>query len=100
MYTKSDVTVISKTEKTQVEEKLNRILGRVKGLIRMVEDDRDCVDILMQLSATYESLRVVSKFMIKEYLESKVSVGLTSINTQKKEEAYEEVLDTIYKYVK
>ena len=100
MYGRTDIAVINKTDKDKVEEKLNRILGRVKGLIRMVEEDRDCVDILMQLSATYESLRVVSKYMIREYLESKVSTGLTSINTQKKDEAYDDILDTIYKYVK
>ena len=100
MYGRSDIAVINKTDKDKVEEKLNRIQGRVKGLIRMVEEDRDCVDILMQLSATYESLRVVSKYMIREYLESKVSTGLTSINTQKKDEAYDDILDTIYKYVK
>ncbi len=100
MYSRADVAVIGKTEKTEVEAKLNRISGRIKGLIKMVEEDRDCTDILMQLSATYESLRVVSKYMIKEYLQSKVSTGLTSINNQKKDDAYEEVLDTIYKYVK
>tara|TARA_A100001011_G_C13946321_1_gene689329 strand:+ start:182 stop:484 length:303 start_codon:yes stop_codon:yes gene_type:complete len=100
MYSRTDVAVISKTNKSEVELKLNRILGRIKGLMKMVEEDRDCTDILMQLSATYESLRVVSKYMIKEYLETKVSAGLTSINTQKKDEAYEDVLDTIYKYVK
>ena len=54
-------------QKEEVTEKLKRIEGRVRGLSRMVEDDRDSVDILTQLSSTYESLRVVSKSIIRQY---------------------------------
>ena len=99
MYSRADVAVISKTEKVDVEIKLNRVLGRIKGLMKMVDEDRDCTDILMQLSATHEALRVISKAMIKEYLQTKVSTGLTSINSQKKDEAYEGY-SIPHKYVK
>ncbi|RAP33497.1 metal-sensitive transcriptional regulator [Candidatus Marinamargulisbacteria bacterium SCGC AG-439-L15] len=91
---------VIKSKKEEVTEKLKRIEGRVRGLSRMVEDERDCVDILTQLSSTYESLRVVSKSIIRQFLEQRISSGLMSTNTHRRDEAYDEVLDVLYKYVK
>ena len=94
------VTLAIKSKKDESIEKLKRIEGRVKGLAKMIEEERDVMDILVQLSSTHESLRVVSKSLIKKYLEQKIVSGLTATHSHRREEAFEEVLDTLYKFVK
>lgn len=47
---------------------LRRIEGQVRGLIRMVEEDRYCADIVTQVSAVRESLQSVSKNLLRNHL--------------------------------
>ena len=44
-------TIRSEVEKKQLRNRLNRISGQIDGVKRMIEDDRYCTDILIQLSA-------------------------------------------------
>ena len=53
-------------------DKLNRIEGRIRGF-KMVEDDRQVEDIMMQVTATYESLRVAMKSLVRKHMEEFVS---------------------------
>ena len=91
---------LTRQKKDELLDKLKRIKGRVEGLSRMIEDDRASEDILMQISATHEALRVAAKSMIQQYLETSISTGLMATNTTRKEEAYDELIDLLYKYVK
>lgn len=47
---------------------LRRIEGQVRGLIRLVEDERYCADIVTQVSAVRESLQSVSKNLLRNHL--------------------------------
>jgi len=91
---------ITQDKKTHLLEKLKRIEGRVRGLQRMIDEDRNTVDILMQISASYEALRVVSKSMIQNFIEDSLPTGLMASNTEKRDEAYDQLLDVLYKYIK
>ena len=48
--------------------RLNRIEGQVRGIARMVNDDRDCIDILTQLSAADQALRSVAVALLEEHV--------------------------------
>jgi DNA-binding FrmR family transcriptional regulator len=48
--------------------RLSRIEGQVRGLRRMVEDDRYCIDILDQVAAVEKALRAVSAELVKNHL--------------------------------
>ena len=96
-YAKESIT---KEEKKELIEKLNRIEGRIRGINKMVDDDRNVEDILMQVTATYESLRVAMKTLIKKHMEEYITKGLISTNQQKKDEAYNELINNIYKYTR
>jgi DNA-binding FrmR family transcriptional regulator len=48
--------------------RLRRIEGQVRGIARMVEDDRYCVDILDQVAAVEKALRAVSAELVKNHL--------------------------------
>jgi len=95
---KSDV--ITKDEKKELLNKLNRIEGRIRGISKMVEDNRQVEDVMMQISASYEALRVVMKQLVKKQMEEGVTKGLISTNQAKRDEAYEKLINDIFKYVR
>jgi len=54
--------------KPKLLNRLNRIEGQVRGVARMVEDDRYCIDVLTQLQAVRAALAKVETEIIKEHL--------------------------------
>ena len=48
--------------------RLKRIEGQVRGIARMVNDDRDCIEILTQLSAADQALRSVAVALLDEHV--------------------------------
>ena len=66
----------------------------------MINDERQTEELMMQLAATYESMRVAMKILVKQHMENSISKGLISTNTDKKNEAYDRLLNDIFKYVR
>jgi DNA-binding FrmR family transcriptional regulator len=55
-------------DKALVQKRLRRIEGQVRGLQRMVEDDRYCIDILEQVSAATRALQSVALQLLNEHM--------------------------------
>jgi len=55
-------------DKTRLLNRLSRIDGQVRGIARMVEDDRYCIDILTQLQAARAALARVEGEILKQHL--------------------------------
>jgi DNA-binding FrmR family transcriptional regulator len=55
-------------DKETVLKRLRRIEGQVRGLQRMVEDDRYCIDILEQISASTRALQAVALLLLDDHL--------------------------------
>jgi DNA-binding FrmR family transcriptional regulator len=91
---------ITKERKIELLSRLNRIDGQVKGIKKMLEDGRYCVDILQQLSSTFEALRGVSKVIMRNYLEICATEAMQSKQIKKREQIYNELMDIIYKFAK
>lgn len=53
--------------KTEMIKRLKRIEGQARGVQKMVEQDRDCTEILHQLNAINEAVRSVSRMLVEEY---------------------------------
>ena len=56
-------------QKTELATRLARIEGQVRGIARMVEDDRYCIEILDQVSAITKALQQVSLGLLHDHLE-------------------------------
>ena len=54
--------------KDQVQKRLRRIEGQVRGLQRMVDDDIYCIDVLTQISAATSALRAVAVELLEDHL--------------------------------
>ncbi|MBU1538423.1 MAG: metal-sensitive transcriptional regulator [Alphaproteobacteria bacterium] len=63
--------------KPKVLNRLNRIEGQVRGIVRMVEDDRYCVDVLAQIQAVRAALARVESEVLKDHLDHCVMGAMT-----------------------
>lgn len=91
---------ITEERKIELLNRLNRIDGQIKGMKQMIGDDRYCLDILQQVSSTFEALRGVSKVLMRNYLEICATKALQSKRKERQEEIYNELMDIIYKFAK
>ena len=64
--------------KHEVEQRLNRIAGQVAGIQRMVDADRYCVDIVLQVSAVRAALAKVSKAVLASHIQTCVTDAFAS----------------------
>jgi len=61
--------------KDQIEKRLARIEGQVRGLRRMVEEDRYCIDVVTQIQATEAALRGVALGLLDEHVRHCMDTG-------------------------
>jgi DNA-binding FrmR family transcriptional regulator len=78
--------------------RLRRIEGQVRGLQKMVEEDRYCADILVQLASVHEALRAVGQGLMRNHLRHCATHAIQSGDSRKAEAMYDELVDLIYKY--
>ena len=86
--------------KEQADRRLARIEGQVRGLRKMIAEDRYCVDVLQQVASVHEALRGVGKLMMQKYLESCATQGIRADDPEERDETYEELLKVIYRFVR
>jgi len=77
-------------------KRLRRIEGQVRGLQRMVEDDRYCADIMMQVSSVHEALRAVARELMRNHLKHCASTAIRASDAEANE-MYDELIDLMYK---
>ena len=77
--------------------RLRRIEGQVRGLQRMVENDRYCGDVLDQIQSVHQALHSVGKVITRNHLETCVTDALRSGDEEAAEETYDEMMDLLYK---
>jgi DNA-binding FrmR family transcriptional regulator len=73
--------------------RLRRIEGQVRGLQRLVEEDRYCADILVQISSAQEALRSVGRALMKNHLRHCASEAIRDTAPGRAEAMYEELLN-------
>jgi DNA-binding FrmR family transcriptional regulator len=78
--------------------RLRRIEGQVRGLQKMVEDDRYCPDIMVQLSAVHEALRTVGRELMRNHLKHCTTHAVVHGSPDQAEAVYDELIELIYKH--
>lgn len=77
-------------------KRLKRIEGQVRGLQKMVEDDRYCADIMTQISSVHEALRAVGRELMKNHLRHCATKAIKS-GDEEAGAMYDEIVDLMYK---
>jgi len=79
-------------------KRLRRIEGQVRGLQKMVEEDRYCPDILVQVSSVQEALRAVGRELMRNHLKHCATEAIRSGDGAKAEATYDELIEMIYRH--
>lgn len=86
-------------KKHAVQQRLRRIEGQIRGLQRMIEEDRYCGDILNQIASAQKALRSTGKIITRNHLETCVTDALRSGNAAAAERTYDEIMDLLYQQI-
>ena len=86
--------------KEQLLKRLARVEGQVRGISRMIEDDRYCIDILTQLGAVSTALEAVALKVLEEHVQHCVAGALASGDPDAAEEKSRELLDAVQRFAK
>jgi DNA-binding FrmR family transcriptional regulator len=81
--------------KTSVQKRLNRIEGQVRGLSKMVEEDRYCIDIVTQISAVRAALRRAEEEILKDHVAHCVEYAIASGNKLDQRNKIAELMEVI-----
>ena len=79
--------------KTSVLNRLQRIEGQTRGLARMVEDDRYCIDIVTQISAVRAALRRVEEEILRDHVAHCVEGAIASGDKSDQRRKIAELMD-------
>jgi DNA-binding FrmR family transcriptional regulator len=80
--------------------RLRRVEGQVRGVQKMVEDERYCPDVLVQMSAIHESLRAVERILMKDHLQHCATEALRSGDAKQAQRTYDELTELFYRHVR
>ena len=80
--------------------RLRRIEGQVRGIQKMVKDDRYCADILMQISSVQQALQGVSRELMRNHLQHCATHAIAHGTQTDAAAMYDELLELIYKHLR
>jgi DNA-binding FrmR family transcriptional regulator len=80
-------------------KRLRRIEGQIRGLQRMVDDERYCADIMIQIASVQEALRAVGRELMRNHLKHCGSAAIRGSGEQA-ESMYDEIIDLMYRNVR
>ena len=81
-------------------KRLRRIEGQIRGLQKMVEEDRYCADIITQVASVQEALRGVARSLMRNHLHHCAAKVLRSGKKKEAETMYDELLNLIYAHLR
>ena len=86
------------SDKVALARRLHRIEGQVRGIERMIEEDRYCIDILTQIAAATTALESVAFKLLDEHVSHCVSGALSSGDPKVAEEKGKELLEAVHRF--
>ncbi len=87
-------------QKEALIKRLHRIEGQVRGVERMVEDDRYCIDILTQIGAISTALESLGFVILDEHVKHCVAGALTSGDEAEANAKADELLRAVHRFAK
>jgi CsoR family transcriptional regulator, copper-sensing transcriptional repressor len=77
-------------------KRLRRIEGQVRGIQKMVDEQRYCADIMTQISSVHEALRAVGRELMRNHLRHCAASAIRASDAEA-DAMYEELLDMVYR---
>jgi DNA-binding FrmR family transcriptional regulator len=87
-------------DKEALVKRLHRIEGQVRGIERMVEDDRYCIDVLTQIAAVNTALESLAFKILDEHVRHCVAGALSSGDENDAHVKTEELLEAVQRFAR
>jgi DNA-binding FrmR family transcriptional regulator len=85
--------------KTRNLKRLRRIEGQVRGLQKMIDDDRYCADVMTQIASVHEALRAVGQELMRNHLRHCATSAIRA-GSDDAEAMYDELIDMMYRHAR
>ncbi|MDP2340111.1 MAG: metal-sensitive transcriptional regulator [Deltaproteobacteria bacterium] len=92
---KKQKKAVAVDDKDATLTRLKRIEGQVRGLHKMIEDERYCTEVLDQIVSVQQALRGVSRALVKNHLRHCATAALKGDDVNKRESMIEELVEMI-----
>jgi DNA-binding FrmR family transcriptional regulator len=80
--------------------RLRRIEGQVRGLQKMIEEDRYCADVMTQIASVHEALRGVGRELMRNHLKHCATEAIRSGDDARMAEMYDEIVELMYRHAR
>ena len=90
----------ARNDRNDLIKRLKRIEGQVKGIQNMIEDERYCIDILVQVSAAKAAIDKVGKIILENHIIGCITESIKYESQDESDELIEELMKNIYKFLK
>lgn len=87
-------------EKGVTIKRLNRVEGQVRGVARMIDEERYCIDILQQIQAIKSAMAKVEDLILKDHMATCVETAIASGDPKKQRKKFDELVDLLSKVKK
>jgi CsoR family transcriptional regulator, copper-sensing transcriptional repressor len=87
-------------DKERIKNRLHRVEGQVRGIERMVDDDRYCIDILTQIAAVRTALESIGYEILSDHVTHCVSDALAAGDVDAANEKSRELLAAVQRFAK
>jgi len=81
--------------KSDCVKRLNRVEGQVRGLARMVEEDRYCIDVVTQIAAVRAALRRIEELVLKDHVGHCVEHAIAGGDPKEQRAKIAELIDVL-----
>jgi len=96
MAKKVELPIFGDETQANLQKRLTRVEGQVRGVARMVEQQRPCIEVLQQLASVQAALKGVTKSVLRNYLERCATDAIRSGD----DGVYDELMDAVFKFAK
>ena len=86
---------MAKPSKDSCLKRLSRIEGQVRGLMRMIEEERYCIDIVTQIAAVRAALRRVEEEVLRDHISHCVEHAIVGGNAADQRRKIKEIMDVL-----
>ena len=86
---------MDKVAKTSSLKRLSRIEGQVRGLARMLEEDRYCIDVVTQIAAVQAALRKVEEEVLRHHITHCVEHAISSGDAKEQRQKIAELMEVL-----
>ena len=81
-------------------KRLRRIEGQVRGLQKMIEEDRYCADVMTQIGSVHEALRSVGRELMRNHLRYCAASAIRGSDEGEREMMYDELVELMYRHAR